>query len=70
MRILKTARNFLTVIALSTATLCAQDMNPGRYDSEINERDSDVLREFLDQKKMIDFTKDGAEITIDADVSR
>lgn len=69
MNLLRTARAiFLTVIALAATFLNAQDMNAGRYDSEINERDSDVLREFLDQKKMIDFVKDGAEITIDADI--
>lgn len=68
MKLLKTARAIFTVMSFVAATMNAQDMNPGRYDSEINERDSDVLRDFLDQKKMIDFVKDGAEITIDADI--
>lgn len=67
MNLLKIASALFTM-AFAAASLNAQDMNPGRYDSEINERDSDVLRDFLDQKKMIDIVKDGVEITIDADV--
>ncbi len=68
MNLSKTLRLLFLAIGFASTTLNAQDMNPGRYDSEINERDSDALRDFLNEKKMIDIVTKDAEITIDADV--